>query len=73
METHRSTGRYTRRDWLRGAAVLTGGALAARFYPASLARAAAPGFPQKSAADQVAAMRAQFGGTPLPRRSSRTA
>jgi cyclase len=65
MEINRSTGTYTRREWLRGAAVLTGGALAARFYPAALARAAAPGFPQKSAADQVAAMRAQFGGVPL--------
>lgn len=65
MEINRSTGTYTRREWLRGAAILTGGALAARFYPAALARAAAPGFPQKSAADQVAAMRAQFGGVPL--------
>lgn len=65
MEIKTTQGIYTRREWLRGAAVLTGGALAARFYPAALARAAAPGFPQKSAADQVAAMRAQFGGTPL--------
>lgn len=65
METYRTTGTYTRREWLRGAAVLTGGALAARFYPATLARAAAPGLPQKSAADAVAAMRAQFGGAPI--------
>jgi cyclase len=61
MEINRSTGTYTRRDWLRGAAVLTGGALAARFYPA----AAAPGFPQQTAGDRVAAMRAQFGGAPI--------
>ena len=65
MDTYRSTGTYTRREWLRGAAVLTGGALAARLYPATLVRAAAPAFPQKSAADQVAAMRGQFGGTPI--------
>jgi cyclase len=57
---------FTRREMLRGAAALTGGALAARVFPATLVRAATPGFPQeKSAADQVAAMRAQFGGMPI--------
>jgi cyclase len=66
MESNPTMKFMTRRELLRGAAFLTGGALAARFYPAALARAAAPGFPQQpSAADRVAAMRAQFGGTPL--------
>ena len=57
---------FTRRDMLRGSLAIAGGALAARLYPATLVRAATPGFPQeKSAADRVAAMRAQFGGVPI--------
>src|SRR5450631_686599 len=56
----------SRRELLRTSAVLSGGALAARFYPATLDRAAAAGYPQQApAADPVAAMRAQFGGTPI--------
>jgi glyoxylase-like metal-dependent hydrolase (beta-lactamase superfamily II) len=56
----------TRREMLRATAALAGGALAARFYPATLVHAATPGFPQQAAAgDQVAAMRAQFGGMPI--------
>jgi len=56
----------TRRDMLRGSLAIAGGALAAQLYPATLVRAATPGFPQeKSAADRVAAMRAQFGGVPI--------
>ncbi|HTC62358.1 MAG TPA: MBL fold metallo-hydrolase [Candidatus Saccharimonadales bacterium] len=55
----------TRRELMRVSAALAGGAVAARFYPDALVRAAAPGFPQKSPAEQVAAMRAQFGGNPI--------
>jgi len=57
---------FTRRELLLATAGLAGGALAARFYPAAPVHAATPGLPQqKSAADQVAAMRAQFGGAPI--------
>lgn len=57
---------FTRRDMLRGGLAIAGGALAARLYPATLVRAATPGFPQeKSPAEQVAAMRAEFGGMPI--------
>src|SRR6202167_2958871 len=56
----------TRRDILRVAAVLTGGALAARFYPAGLVRAAFLGFPQQpSAGDPVAASRARYAAVPI--------
>jgi cyclase len=66
MESNPTMKFITRREMLRAAAALTGGALAARFYPATLIHAAAPGFPQQPAAgDQVAAMRAQFGGMPV--------
>jgi glyoxylase-like metal-dependent hydrolase (beta-lactamase superfamily II) len=66
MKSNPTLNFLTRREMLRGAAMLAGGALARRFYPAALVRAAAPALPQeKSAADQVAAMRAQFGGMPI--------
>jgi glyoxylase-like metal-dependent hydrolase (beta-lactamase superfamily II) len=66
MESNPTMKFFTRREMLLGAAGLAGGALAARFLPAAMAHAATPGFPQqKSPADQVAAMRAQFGGTPI--------
>jgi glyoxylase-like metal-dependent hydrolase (beta-lactamase superfamily II) len=56
----------TRREMLQAAAGLAGGALAARFYPATLVHAASPGFPPQAAAgDPTAAMRAQFGGVPI--------
>jgi cyclase len=57
---------FTRREMLLATAGLTGGALAAQLFPAAVLRAAASGFPQQaSAADRVAAMRAQFGGAPI--------
>jgi cyclase len=66
MKSNPSTRLFTRRDLLRGGAAIAGGAFAARFYSPALARAATAGFPQeKSAADQVAAMRAEFGGMPI--------
>ena len=66
MESNPTMKFITRREMLRAAAALTGGALAARFFPATLVHAAAPGFPQQApAGDQVAAMRAQFGGMPI--------
>ncbi len=66
MATEENTKLFSRRDLLRGGAALAGGALAVRLYAPTLLRAAAPAFPQeKSAADQVAAMRAQFGGVPI--------
>jgi cyclase len=66
MESNPTMKFFTRREILLGAAGLAGGALAARFFPAAMAHAATPGFPQqKSPADQVAAMRAQFGGAPI--------
>jgi len=66
MATNPTVKFMTRREMLRAAAALSGGALAARFYPAALVRAATPGFPQQPAGgDQVAAMRVQFGGVPI--------
>jgi cyclase len=66
MESNPTMKFITRREMLRAAAALSGGALAARFYPATLVHAATPGFPQQPAAgDPVAAMRAQFGGAPI--------
>jgi glyoxylase-like metal-dependent hydrolase (beta-lactamase superfamily II) len=66
MESNRTTNFITRREMLQAAATFAGGALLARFYPATLVHAAAAGFPQQgAAADPVAAMRAQFGGTPI--------
>jgi cyclase len=66
METNLTAKVFTRREMLQGAAALTGGALALRVFPATLVSAATPGFPQaKSPAEQVAAMRAQFGGMPI--------
>ena len=65
MGSNLTTGLFTRREMLRGGAVLAGGALALR-HPSTLFGATVPRFPQeKSAADQVAAMRAQFGGMPI--------
>jgi|SRR5882672_4879243 len=66
MESNPTVKFITRREMLRVAAALSGGALAARFYPSTLIQAATPGFPQQApAGDQVAAMRAQFGGVPI--------
>jgi cyclase len=66
MEFNPTTKYMTRRQMLRAAAALTGGALAARFYFPTPVHAATPGFPQQPAAgDQVAAMRAQFGGVAI--------
>ncbi len=57
---------FTRREILLAATGLTAGALAARFFPAAIVRAAAPGFPpQPSVTDPLAAMRAQFGAMPI--------
>jgi cyclase len=66
MESNPTMKFFTRRELLLAAAGLTGGALAARLFPATLVHAATPGFPQQpSAADRVAGMRAQFGGMPI--------
>lgn len=66
MESNPTMKFFTRREMLLAAAGLAGGVLATRLFPATLVHAAAAGFPQeKSAADQVAAMRAQFGGAPI--------
>jgi cyclase len=66
MESNPTMKFFTRRQMLRAAAGLTGGALAARFYPATLVRAATPGFPRQApAGDAVAAMRAQFAAVPI--------
>lgn len=55
-----------RREMLRTAVVLTGGALAARFCPDNLLLAANPGTsPQSSANDPVAASRARFATMPI--------
>jgi cyclase len=65
MEPNRTIKLSTRREMLQAATALVGGALLTRFYPATLVHAAA-GYPQQgAAADPVAAMRAQFGGTPI--------
>jgi len=65
MESNRTSKFFTRREVLLAAAGLGGAALAARFFPASIVHAAA-GWPQQGApADQIAAMRAQFGGAPI--------
>jgi cyclase len=56
----------TRRGILQTGAALTGGVLAAQFYPESLVRAAAPGIPRQSSAnDPVAASRARFAALPI--------
>jgi len=66
MENNPTKKFMTRREWLRASAALAGGAVAARFYLPALVHAATPGFPQQApAGDPVAAMRAQFGGTPI--------
>jgi cyclase len=66
MESNPTMKLTTRREMLRAATALAGGALVARFYPAKLVHAATPGFPpQQPAGDPVAAMRAQFGGMPI--------
>ena len=66
METNPTMKFFTRREMLLAAAGLTGGALAARLFPATMVHAASPGLPQQpSAADRVAGMRAQFGGMPI--------
>jgi cyclase len=66
MESNPTMKFITRREMLRAAAALSGGALAARFFPAGVVHAATPGFPQQApTGDQVAAMRAQFGGAPI--------
>jgi cyclase len=66
MESNPTMKFFTRREMLLAAGGLAGGAVAGRLFPAAVVRAATPGFPQqKSAADQVAAMRAQFGGVPI--------
>jgi len=65
MKTNPTVKFMTRREMLQTSAIVAGGALAAQFFPATLVRAAA-GFPQQApAGDPVAAMRAQFGGTPI--------
>jgi len=66
MESNPTTKFFTRREMLLAATGLTGGALAARFFPSAIVLAATPGFPQQApAGDRVAAMRAQFGGAPI--------
>jgi len=65
MESNPTMKFFTRREMVRAAAVLAGGTLAARFYPATLVRAASALPQEKPAADPVAAMRAQFGGAPI--------
>ena len=66
MEFNPTRKFFTRREMLLAAAGLAGGAVAYRLFPADVVLAAYPGFPQHdSPADQVAAMRAQFGGVPI--------
>jgi len=66
MEFDSSTKFITRRETLRTAAALTGGVLAGRFRPYRLVQAAALGLPQKPPpGDRVAAVRAEFGATPI--------
>jgi cyclase len=66
MESNPTMKFFTRREMLVAAAGLTGGGLAARFFPAVIVHAATPGLAQNPAAgDPVAAMRAQFGGAPI--------
>jgi cyclase len=57
----------TRRDMLRGSATLAGSAFLAQLLPASLLRAAVPGYtPQTpSPAERATAFRAQMGATPI--------
>jgi cyclase len=66
MESNPTMKFFTRRELMLAAAGLTGAALAARLFPATIVRAATPVFPpQAPAGDRVAAMRAQFGGAPI--------
>jgi glyoxylase-like metal-dependent hydrolase (beta-lactamase superfamily II) len=65
MESNPTTKFFTRREVLLAAAGLGGAAVANRFFPASIVRAATAWPQQGAPADQVAAMRAQFGGAPI--------
>jgi hypothetical protein len=66
MDSNPTTRFFTRREVLLTVAGLGGTALAARFFPATIVRTAAAAWPQQGTpADQVAAMRAQFGGAPI--------
>ena len=55
----------TRREILQAAATLAGGALLGQFYPQESIYAATASHPQQSPPDQLEAIRAQFGGTPI--------
>src|ERR1700692_1355967 len=58
----------TRREMLRNSAGLTGSALLAQLFPASLLSAGVPGLRQQAATaptDRLAAMRAQMGSAPI--------
>jgi cyclase len=66
MEFDLTRNPITRRGILRGAAAITGGALAARFSLLGSVRAAASDAPQEQrAADPVAASRARFASMPI--------
>jgi glyoxylase-like metal-dependent hydrolase (beta-lactamase superfamily II) len=66
MEFNPTATFIARREMLRIAAALTGGALAARFYPARMVHAAGPGIPpQSSANDPVVVSRARFAAVPI--------
>lgn len=66
MSFNPTTKLMTRREILRGASAVAGFAAVAPFLQAASLRAAGLAFPQeKSNAEQVAAMRAQFGGVPV--------
>jgi len=57
--------RPTRRELLRGSATLAGSAFLAQLFPASLIRAAVPGYAPQTPAERAAAFRAQVGATPI--------
>lgn len=67
MNSYLNQKQTTRREMLRGSAVLTGSAFLAQLFPGSLLRAALPGLPQlpTPSAERTAGFRAQFGAVPI--------
>jgi len=65
METTATSKNFTRRKILQASATLGASALMGRLWPAGNLFAASPGYPQQAPPDQLAAIRAQFGATPI--------
>jgi cyclase len=65
MESAATTKNVTRRQILQATVTLSAGALLGQLCSAGKIFAAYPGYPQQAPPDQLEAIRAQFGGTPI--------